>query len=120
MNDNSIQDIFTNASEVSFPDIEDIKTLTKESFDIWKTEYLSRLKRILSNEIDTCAKKGEYSCSFKSEPISRHRADALISAIKTEIVPLLKGYTIKSSIIEQDEQNNDDSLVVLIISVSWK
>lgn len=117
MNDNSIQDIFTNVSDISFPDIEDIKKITDDSFDAWKIEYLYRLKRILYNEMDFRAKNGEYSCSFKSEEMGAHRADALVKVIKTELTPLLKGYTITSSIIKKEF---DDSLVTLIVTVSWK
>ena len=67
MSNNEINDIFKKSSDVCFLSIDEVQTLTKESFDNWKSDYINRLKNILKTNIVKCAKRGEFNYTFDSE-----------------------------------------------------
>lgn len=117
MSNNEIDNILKKSSNVSFLSIDEVQTLTKESFDNWKSDYINRLKNILKTNIVKCAKRGEFNYTFDSEVMTVEKIEILVKAIEKEIIPLLKGYSIDFGILTQTD---NFSYARMKMCISWK
>lgn len=119
MNTNNVFNAFDfleNSNDSSFLPIKEVQKISKESFKNWQNEYISRLKRILKNNISRCANKGEFNYTFNSEFMTVKKAESLVKAAEKEIVPLLNGYSIDFAILTQTDSFN---YAQIKICVSW-
>ena len=117
MNDNTINNIYKNSSDVSFLSIDEVQTLTKESFDNWKSEYIFRLKHILKTNISKAAERGEFNYTFNSDIMTIQKIENLVKSIEEEIIPLLSGYSIDFGILTQTDNFN---YARMKMCVSWE
>ena len=117
LSNNEIDNILKKSSNVSFLSIDEVQTLTKESFDNWKSDYINRLKNILKTNIAKCAKRGEFNYTFDSEVMTVEKIEILVKAIEKEIIPLLKGYSIDFGILTQTD---NFSYARMKMCISWK
>lgn len=112
----NVFDSIEDYSDIEFLSITEVKSISVKHFNEWKFEYIRRLKRIFKNNISKCANKGEFNYIFLSEIMSAYKIESLIKSIKEEIVPMLKGYSIDFSVLNQSD--NIDS-ARMKICISW-
>lgn len=117
MSNNYVEEVLKNSSDVSFLSIDEVQTISKESYDSWMSEYVFRLKRIFQNNISKCAQNGEFNYTFESDIMTTNKVEDLVKRIEKEIIPLLNGYSINFLILTQSDNFNCSRLKVCI---SWE